>query len=201
MPRSSKKPSVPRRDRRTKALPKTSAPRPRKSEPVSTVARRRLREQGAARTTVIIPVFNQAALTRQCLEAVWQTAGRDVAIVVVDDASTDDTPRLLSDYGDRLRVVTHQHNSGFARSCNDGAAAAAGDYLLFLNNDTIPQPGWLKALIRYVEAHPKAAVVGSKLLYPNNTIQHAGVVICQDRYPRHIYTGFPADHPAASKSR
>src|SRR5262249_47182435 len=50
-------------------------------------------------------------------------------------------------------------------------------------------------------SHPEVSIVGSKLVYPDNTIQHAGVVICQDHYPRHIYTGFPADHPAVCKSR
>jgi GT2 family glycosyltransferase/glycosyltransferase involved in cell wall biosynthesis len=153
------------------------------------------------RTTVIIPVFNHESLTRQCLEAVLGTVGNDVEIIVVDDGSTDATLQMLTGYGYRVRLVTHPTNSGFAKSCNDGAAAASGEYLVFLNNDTIPQPGWLEALECYADTHPEAAVLGSKLLYPNNTIQHAGVVICQDRYPRHIYTGFPADHPAVNKSR
>jgi GT2 family glycosyltransferase len=138
-------------------------------------------------------------LTKQCLETVL---GHECCeTIVVDDGSTDSTPRILASFGRRIKTVTHATNSGFARSCNDGAAAAHGEYLVFLNNDTIPTPGWLRALVRHADCHPEAAVVGAKLLYPNNTIQHAGVVICQDRYPRHIYTGFPADHPAVSKSR
>jgi GT2 family glycosyltransferase len=151
--------------------------------------------------SIIIPVFNQQALTRQCLEALSASVDDDVEIVVVNDASTDTTSRFLAGKRDKIRVVTHATNSGFAKSCNDGAAASSGNFLLFLNNDTIPQPGWLGALRGYVQAHPAAAVVGSKLLYPNRTIQHAGVVICQDRYPRHVYAGFPADHPAVNKSR
>jgi hypothetical protein len=59
----------------------------------------------------------------------------------------------------------------------------------------------LDALVSYAAEHPAAAAVGSKLLYPNKTIQHAGVVIRYDRWPRHVYTGFPADHPAVNKSR
>src|SRR5262249_41470738 len=65
----------------------------------------------------------------------------------------------------------------------------------------IPQPGWLDALVRYRESHPRVGAVGSKLLYPNGTIQHAGTVILHDRWPRHVYVGFPADHPAVNKSR
>jgi hypothetical protein len=72
---------------------------------------------------------------------------------------------------------------------------------VFLNNDTLPEPGWIEALVHYADVHPRAAVVGAKLLFRNDTIQHAGVVICQDRYPRHLYTGFPAAHPAVNRSR
>ena len=150
------------------------------------------------RSTIVIPVFNQAALTQRCLQELGQG---DFEVIVVDDASTDETPEMLASLGDRVRVVRHSVNQGFATSCNHGAAVASGDFLVFLNNDTIPRAGWLEALIHYAVAHPEAAVVGSKLVYPDNTIQHAGVVICQDHYPRHIYTGFPADHPAVNKSR
>ncbi len=165
-----------------------------------TVPRRARPRPGNAQVTVVVPVFNQASLTAQCLERLVGHAGCE--IVVVDDASTDATPELLGGFRDRIKVVTHRVNGGFARSCNDGASAATGrDYLVFLNNDTLPQPGWLRALIDYADAHPAAAVVGAKLLFPDCTIQHAGVVICQDRYPRHLYTGFPADHPAVSRPR
>src|SRR5207248_9112048 len=122
-------------------------------------------------------------------------------VIVADAASPNSTPALLAEYQDRIRVVTHQANTGFATACNDGAALASGEYLVFLNNDTIPQAGWLDALVACAERHPRAAAVGSKLLFPNDTIQHAGMVICQDGYPRHIYTSFPADHPAVNKSR
>lgn len=152
------------------------------------------------RTSIIIPVFNQSALTAQCLNAL--AAQQDCEVIVVDDASEDDTTRVLEEFKDRVHVVRHQVNLGFATACNDGAGkATAADYLVFLNNDTVPQPGWLEALIRYADHHPAAAVVGARLLYPDDTIQHAGVVICQDLYPRHVYTGFPADHPAVNKSR
>jgi GT2 family glycosyltransferase len=125
----------------------------------------------------------------------------DAQIIVVDDASTDRTRQVLRGFGRKIKVIHHRENRGFAVSCNAGAKAAEGDFVVFLNNDTLPLPGWLEALERYATDHPHAAVVGSKLVYPDETIQHAGVVICQDRYPRHIYSGFPADHPAVNKSR
>ncbi len=66
---------------------------------------------------------------------------------------------------------------------------------------TIPLDGWLDALIRYASTGEKIGIVGSKLLYPDGTIQHAGIAFDQDRQPRHIYVGFPGDHPAVNKSR
>lgn len=155
------------------------------------------------RCSVVVPVYGQAALTRQCVDGLL--AGRDGGlepeIVVVDDGSPDETPGLLRGYGDQIAIVRHERNLGFAASCNDGAAAAAGDALVFLNNDTIPQAGWLEALLGFADAHPRAAAVGAKLLFPDDTVQHAGVVICQYGYPKNVYAGFPAWHPAVNKSR
>ena len=154
--------------------------------------------------SIVIPVYNHASVTRQCLNALLENPPQDVEceIVVVDDASTDITPELLASYGSQITGIRHQQNRGFAHACNDGAAAASGELLVFLNNDILPRPGWLEALVRYARAHPAAAVVGSKLLYPDGTIQHAGVVICRsDRYPRHLYRGFPGEHPAVNVSR
>jgi GT2 family glycosyltransferase len=157
----------------------------------------------ARRRSIIIPVYNRKGLTRQCVEILLTEppAEIDREIIVVDDASTDGTPELLASYGDAIRVVRHEENAGFATSCNDGAAAAGGEYLVFLNNDTLPLKGWLDALIRYAGREPKAAVIGCKLLFPDDTVQHAGVAIAEDLNPRHIYAGFPADHPAVNKSR
>jgi GT2 family glycosyltransferase len=152
-------------------------------------------------TSIVVPVHNRASLTRECLSVLTSTLSDAVEIVVVDDGSTDVTPQLLATYGERIRVVSHDTAQGFAPACNDGAAAARGRYLVLLNNDTIPQPGWLDALLTHAERYPAAAAVGAKLLFPNDTIQHAGVVICADRNPRHLYMGFASDHPAVNKSR
>jgi GT2 family glycosyltransferase len=157
------------------------------------------------RTTcsLVIPVHNRAALTRQCLDTLLASPAdsAEVEIVVVDDASTDSTPEMVAAYGDRIRIVRHEQNAGFGTSCNDGAAAASGDWLVFLNNDTVPQPGWLDALLAYAARHDRLGMLGAKLLFPNDTVQHAGVVFPHDRHPRHVYTGFPAAHPAVNKSR
>lgn len=151
--------------------------------------------------SIVVPVHDHAALTRRCLDAVLVDLPADCEVVVVDDASTDSTPQLLDTYGEAIRRLALPCNLGYAGACNEGAAAAKGEALLFLNNDTEPQHGWLQALDDYVEQHPAAAVVGAKLLYPTGAVQHAGVVIGQDGYPHNLYAGLPAEHPAVNHSR
>jgi len=151
--------------------------------------------------SIVIPVHGSAHLTQRCLDIVLDGLDADCEVVVVDDASTDNTPALLAGYGERIRVLRLDENAGFATACNRGAAVAIGERLVFLNNDTEPQPGWLAALRRYADEHLRAAMVGAKLLYPTGTVQHAGVVFGQDGYPHHLYAGFPAEHPAVSHPR
>src|SRR5258708_2765127 len=109
--------------------------------------------------SIIIPVYNKASLTRACIDTIFShtPAEADFEIIVADDASSDQTDEILKTYSDRIRVLRHDVNRGFATSCNDAASIARGEYLVFLNNDTIPQPGWLESLVRYAEAHPEAA--------------------------------------------
>jgi GT2 family glycosyltransferase len=153
--------------------------------------------------SIIIPVHNRATITQQCLDALLAEPedGIDRQLVVVDDGSTDMTRSLLETYRDRVLVIRNETALGFAGACNAGVAAAAGEFLVLLNNDTVPTSGWLSALVNHAVQHPAAAVVGAKLLFPNDTVQHAGVVIGLNSLPHHIYAGFPADHPATSVSR
>jgi GT2 family glycosyltransferase/SAM-dependent methyltransferase len=153
-------------------------------------------------TTIVVPVRDRLSLTQQCVEWLLADYGdrEDVEVVVVDDGSTDGTARYLETVT-AVRTIRHARSAGFAVSCNDGAAAGSGEYVLFLNNDTKGEEGWLDELVGYADANQKAAIVGARLLYPNDTIQHAGVVFGADLLPRHVYRGFPRDHPAASKPR
>lgn len=152
--------------------------------------------------TVVMPVHNHAALTGRCLDELLARPEESLAeIVVVDDGSTDSTPTLLEQRGSAVRVVRHDRNKGYAISCNDGVDAATCEWVVLLNNDTIPQRGWLDTLVRYASARKRVGAVGSKLLFPDGTIQHAGVVFDRDLTPRHIYLGFPADHRAVAASR
>lgn len=161
----------------------------------------------SVRVTIAIPTFNNLDLTRQCLDAIEATAAPvPFDVVVVDNASTDGTPAFLkaAEAAGRLRAVLNEENRGFSAACNQGAALARGEVVLFLNNDTIPHPGWLEALVAELVERPETGVVGSKLLYADGTIQHAGVV-CGERdgepFPYHVYLCQPAGAPHVSHRR
>jgi GT2 family glycosyltransferase len=80
----------------------------------------------------------------------------------------------------RIKVIRNTENLGFVHTCNRGAQAAVGEILVFLNNDTLPSPGWLTPLLRILRDKPDAGAVGGKLIYPDGTLQEAGGIIFSD---------------------
>jgi len=153
--------------------------------------------------SIIMPVFNKNELTQQCLTHLAEVTDRpSYEVIVIDNASSDGTADFLASLGGDIHVITNKENFGFAKACNQGAAVAKGKYLVFLNNDTIPQPNWLAPLVQEVEEHDDVAVVGSMLLYPDKTIQHAGVVFSRgNQSPYHYLSGVPQNFGPANVRR
>ncbi len=130
--------------------------------------------------SIVIPVYNKLDLTRACVASIHaQAAAATFEILVVDNGSSDGTAAWLAaeDAAGRLRAVDAGGNLGFAKGCNLGARHARGRYLLFLNNDMEVLPGWLEPLVGTLDADPDVGVVGARLLFPDGTIQHAGVAM------------------------
>lgn len=132
------------------------------------------------KASIVIPVYNQTAHTLACLRAIAAFPPQaSCEIIVVDDGSRDETGQWMPQV-EGLRYHRRSANGGFIAACNDGAAQARGEYLVFLNNDTIPQPGWLDALLATFETHSNAGLAGAKLVYPNGRLQEAGGVVFAD---------------------
>jgi GT2 family glycosyltransferase len=111
--------------------------------------------------SIIIPTFNGASRIGHCLDAIaQQTAGRNVEIVVVNDGSADNTSDVVQRYSG-VRVIT-QANAGPAAARNRGALATCGTILLFTDDDCVPTPNWLDAML---EPFENPDVVGTKGVY------------------------------------
>ena len=152
--------------------------------------------------SIIIPLYNKVNYTRQCLDALALNTDQSLGyeIILVNNGSNDETADYLRTLPDNIKVISNPKNLGFAMANNQAAKLAKGSYLVFLNNDTIPHPGWLEALIAGIEQYG-ADIVGAKLIYPDNRIQHAGVAFDEESIGYHIFRNLPADLPAANRKR
>lgn len=156
--------------------------------------------------SVIIPVFNNWEFTKNCLSSLQEHAGgASFEVIVVDNASTDETATELESFGNSLfgpafKAIRNESNINFGPACNQGARLASADLLFFLNNDTLLTPGWYEPLRRALDDEPSLGAVGPLLLYDDNTVQHLGVA-CSIGGFSHLYAGFPATHPVVKRER
>lgn len=171
------------------------------SEPTVAVERTGGQDPLLPSISIVIPCHDGAELTEVCLSSLLETLPRsfDGEILVVDDASSDLTAELLEAtrrLDGRVRALRNRENLGFLGSCNRGAEEARGEYLLFLNNDTILLPGWLPPLVRIYHDYPDAGAVGGRLLYADGRLQEAGCLVFSDGSAAKFGYGDPdADAP------
>jgi GT2 family glycosyltransferase len=157
----------------------------------------------APAATIVIPVMNRVDLTRQCLATLQlSTPSHLYEVVVVDNGSTDETAAFLrrARAAGVLRAVFPGENLGFGKACNLGASLARGGGVVLLNNDTIPGQGWLEALLEVTEEET-VGIVGSRLLYPDGRLQHAGIALNADGLPYHVHRHEPAEFGPALVQR
>ena len=153
--------------------------------------------------TIVIPTKNRGDLLRKCLASLERTVdGANVNVIIVDDFSEEESTRdYLKQVGAGgllpCRVIQPRSRSerfNFSQLINEGVAAATTPLVLLLNNDTEAlAQGWLGEMVGWMSIDGVGAV-GAKLLYPDNTIQHAGVVVgSHGGLADHIFHGLPKD--------
>jgi hypothetical protein len=118
--------------------------------------------------SVIIPVYNRGELVKEAIDSVLSQCFRNFELIVVDDGSSDNTPAVLAEYGDRLKLIT-QENAGPESARNNGAAAAGGQYLAFLDSDDIMLPRALGVYERIITAVGAPALIMASMFHFRGT--------------------------------
>lgn len=150
--------------------------------------------------TIIVPFKDQIETTRHCLDCLRaSTTWSNWRVVLVDNGSvTPEAERFCADAVRDPRVFVRRIDEPFnySRLNNIAAREHPAEYYVFLNNDVfLTQSDWLRVLVDEALADPEVGIVGAKLLYPNGTVQHAGVVLGVGGIADHVFKGLPADHP------
>jgi len=126
--------------------------------------------------SVISVNYNQAQLTCDMVASLLRTTYPRLEIIVVDNASPTDDPDLITQQYPQVKLIKSAQNLGFAGGNNLGIAEAKGEYLLFLNNDTEVDPGFLEPLVRLFQQNLQAGIASPKIIFhgTDNVIQYAG---------------------------
>ncbi len=147
--------------------------------------------------SVIIPTRDNAADLKACIDSIYEkTIYENFEIIVADNGSEkEETFKLFEyytkKYQDQFKVVRIDMPFNFSKINNLAVQESKGEYLLFLNNDiTVITKGWMKRMVSYAQQQHVGAV-GAKLYYPDNTIQHAGVLLGMGGVAGHGHVGYP----------
>lgn len=127
--------------------------------------------------SLIIVTYNSVSLLPDFFEALTTTVYAPYEIIVVDNASHDETCHYLTSKQNHVRLLAKQHNSGFGSACNQGAKAARGEVLVFLNPDIRVTPDWLSILVEHLIAYHNSTILCPTTLYPDGMPQHTSTAV------------------------
>jgi GT2 family glycosyltransferase len=153
-----------------------------------------------AGVSILVPFRDHIELTRACVDAIRKFT-RDVnyEIILLDNWSSGTAAEIFCTEQARLpktSVIRIPEPFNYSRINNIGARAAQYEFIMFMNNDVfVKNPGWLRTMVNECLVNDKVAAVGAKLLYPNGTVQHAGVVLGVGGIADHAFRGLAGDAP------
>ncbi|WP_084462730.1 glycosyltransferase [Oceanibaculum pacificum] len=163
--------------------------------------------------SVVVPLYGRYEFIRaQMLAFAFDTAMAAAELIYVLD-KPEDAPKveplikgLHLTFGVPCRLAINAENYGYAGASNLGAALGTAKKILFLNSDVVPtEPGWLARMTAFYDATPDIGLLGPKLLFPDGSLQHAGLYFRRDLMPWWVnavyHKGYAADWPAAQVSR
>ncbi len=131
------------------------------------------------RLTILLVLYNQAHLSLCCLQSILAQGGESYHLVIVDNASSDETAQLL-DRVDNATIARNDENTGFVLAVNQGAQLAKGEYLLLLNNDAMLEANTIASALSVFESGDDIGAVGGKIKLLDGSLQEAGSIIFSD---------------------
>ena len=124
------------------------------------------------RLSILIVNWNTEELLRQCIESIYQsTSHDDFEVIVVDNASTDGSIKMVRHNFPKVKLLQNKFNMGFAAANNQGLQICSGELILLLNSDTQVLNGALDKCVDYMKLHDKVGALGCKVLNPDGTFQ------------------------------
>jgi GT2 family glycosyltransferase len=129
--------------------------------------------------SIILVLYNRAELTLQCLYSILKSDYKSYEVLIVDNASTDETHRLLERVGN-ARIIYNENNLHYLRACNRAARESRGKYILLLNNDARLAAASLGAALETIQSSEDIGAVGGKIILPDGTLQEAGSIVWQE---------------------
>lgn len=122
--------------------------------------------------SIIIVNWNTRDILKECLQSVYQqTEGVDFEVIVIDNASDDDSVAMIKSDFPQVVLIENKENKGFATANNQGMAVAKGRYCLLLNSDTVVLDNAITKTVEFADHQDKTAVVGCRVLNPDKTLQ------------------------------
>jgi GT2 family glycosyltransferase len=167
------------------------------SGPAQTNYQVRFRVSGEPLVSIIIPFRDKVELLKTCVKSILnKTTYKHYELLLVSNKSTEEeTFHYLESLKNNtmVKILRYDHEFNFSKINNFAAAASQGEFLLFLNNDTeVITDNWLMLMLEHAQ-RKETGVVGCKMLFPDKTIQHAGVVLGMTGFAGHVFAGLP-DH-------
>ena len=124
--------------------------------------------------SIVIVSYNTRDLLYQCLRSIYsETAALEIEVIVVDNASIDDTSRMLQREFSAISLISNGENLGFAKATNQGIQVSSGRYVLLLNPDTVIIDHALERMVSFIDSRTRIGACGCKLLYPNGDYQRS----------------------------
>ena len=129
-----------------------------------------------SKVSIVIPHWNNVDVISECLDSILLTDFSDFEIIVVDNASIDNSVEWIKSNYPSVKIIENDENYGYAGGCNIGANQSSGEYIIFLNNDTIQEKNWLSILVETMNSNSNIAALQPKVLnyYDRNIFDYAG---------------------------